>query len=127
MHKIPQLEVKYRVLEKANSDNQGKVTRLEAKLNNIEKMTKKMANNNRKSLKAMADNVDDLLKKFEQDKGQDSPLVVENQGPSKCTRAHSKKNEEVNKMEEVKATTENIHILVDQAVDLIKTIQLVRC
>ena len=76
MHKIPQLEAKYRVLEKANSANQGKVTRLEAKLNNIEKMFKQMEDNNSKSLKAMVDNVGNLLKKFEQDKGQDSPSVV---------------------------------------------------
>ena len=46
------------MLEKVNSDNQKKVTRLEAKLNNIEKM-----------IKQMADNVTSLLKKLEQEKG----------------------------------------------------------
>ena len=48
--------------------------------------------------------------------------MAENQSPSKCTRAHSKKNEDVSKMDEVKAVAENMHILVDQAVDLINTI-----
>ena len=51
--KIPQLKAKYRVLEKVNSDNQGKVSRLEVKLGNMEKMFKQIADNNRKSLKAM--------------------------------------------------------------------------
>lgn len=98
------------------------MTRLETKLNNIEKMIKKMANNNSNSLKTMTGNISSLLKKLEQEKGQDSPSVVDNQGPSKQTWAHSKKNEDMNKMEEVKAIAENMHILVDQDVDLIKTI-----
>ena len=83
MKKITQIEAKNRVLEKANSDNQKKVTRLEAKLNNIEKMIKQMVDNNSNSLKTMADNVSTLLKKLEQEKGQDTPSVVENQGPTK--------------------------------------------
>ena len=98
------------------------MARLEAKLNNIEKMIKQMVDNNSKSLKAMANNVGNLLKKFEQDKGQDSPPVVENQGPSKHTWVYSKKNEKVNKMEEVNAIVENMHIPADQATNLIKTI-----
>ena len=70
--------------------------------------------------KQMADNVGNILKLLEHDKGQDSPLMVENQGPIKLSRAHSKKNEEVSKMDEVKAVAENMHILADQAIDLIK-------
>ena len=81
-----------------------------------------MTDNNSNSLKTMADNVGSLVKKLEQDTGHDSPSAVNNQGPRKCTWAHSKKNEEMNKMEEVKATIENMHILVDQATDMIKTI-----
>lgn len=45
------------------------MTRLEAKLNNIEKMFKQMVDNNSKSIKATTDNVGNLLNKFEQDKG----------------------------------------------------------
>ena len=124
MKKIQQIEAKNQVLEKANSDNQNKVTSLEAKVNNIENMIKKMVDNNSKSLQTMVDNVSSHLKNLEQDKGQDSPTMVDNQGPSKRTWAHSKKNEEMNKMEEVKGTIENMHILVDQAANSIKTIQL---
>ena len=47
--------------------------------------------------------------------------VTENQGPSKRTRAHSKKVRDANKMEDMKAIVENMHILVDQAADLLKT------
>lgn len=61
----------------------------------------------------MVDNVGNLLKLLEREKGQHPPPMAENQGPSKCTRAHSKKNEEVNKMDEVKAIAENMHILAD--------------
>ena len=59
----------------------------------------------------MVDNVGNLLKKFEHDKGQDSSLVAENQGPRKRKWAHSKKNEDVRKMDEVKAMAKNMHIL----------------
>ena len=62
-----------------------------------------------------------LLKRNEFDKGQDSPLGEKTQEPSKCTCAHSKKNEEVSKKDEVKATAKNMQTLVDQAVNLIKT------
>lgn len=121
MKNIPHIEAKNRVLEKANSDNLKKVTSLDAKVNNIEKMIKKMIDNNSNALKNMADNVSSLLSKHEQDKGQDSFTIAENQGPSKYTRAHSKKNEEKKRMEEVKATAENMDILVDQAVEMLKT------
>ena len=67
----------------------------------------------------MADNVSSLLKKVEKDKGQASPTVTDNQGPSKHTRAHSKKVGDVSKVEDMKATAENMHILVDQAADLL--------
>ena len=69
MKKIPQIEANNRVLEKANSDNQKKVTRLEAKVNNIEKMIKQMTDNNSNSLKIVVDNVSILLKKLEQGQG----------------------------------------------------------
>ena len=80
-----------------------------------------------KLFKHMADNVGNLLKRNEIDKGQDSPLGVAIQGPSKRTRAHSKKNEEASKKDEVKVGVENMQTQVDQAVDLIKTSQLVGC
>ena len=58
MHKIPQLDAKHRVLDKAINANQGKISKLEAKLGNLEKLFKQMTNN-----------VGNLLKKFENDKG----------------------------------------------------------
>ena len=62
-----------------------------------------------------------MLKKLEIEKGEDSPQAVEIQGSSKRTRAHSKKFEDMGKKDEVKAVVENMHILVDQALDLIKS------
>ena len=103
-------------MDKDISSIQGKVSKLETKLDNLDKLFKQLANN-----------VSNLLKRNEFDKGQDSPLGVETQGPSKCIHDHSKKNEEVNKKDKVKATTENMQTLVDQVVDLIKTSQLVSC
>ena len=69
----------------------------------------------------MADNVGNLLKLLEHEKGLDSPPMAENQGPRKHTWANSKENKEVSKMNEVQVIAENMHILVDQVVDLIKT------
>ena len=48
--------------------------------------------------------------------------MIENQGPSKHTWSHSKKGVDVNKMDEMKTTVENMHILTDQAADLLKTL-----
>ena len=42
-------------------------------------------------------------------------------GPRKRTRAHSKKIEDIGKKDEVKAVAKNMQILVDQALDLIKS------
>ena len=78
MKKIPLIEAKNRVLEKANSDNQKRMNNLEAKMDNIKKIIKKMADNNSNILKTMADNLSNPLNKLEQDKGHDSPTVVEN-------------------------------------------------
>ena len=61
------------------------------------------------------------MKKLDNVKGQDSPQRGDSQGPSKRTRAHSKKVEEMSKMDEVKNVVANMHILADQALDLIKT------
>ena len=47
--------------------------------------------------------------------------MTENHGLSKCTRAHSKQAGDANRMGEMKATVENMHILVDQVVDLLQT------
>ena len=77
--------------------NQGKITKMEAKMSNLEKL-----------IKQMAENVSTLLKKLEMEKGQDSPQAVEIQGPSKRTRAHSKKIEDTGKKDEVKPVAENM-------------------
>ena len=54
-------------------------------------------------------------------KDQDSPLGVDSQGPSRHTRAHSKKIEETSRKDEAKDAAEMMHSLVDQAVNLINT------
>ena len=68
----------------------------------------------------MADNVSSLLKKAKKDKGQDPHTVIDNQGPSKCTRAHSKKVGDASRVEEMKSIAENMHILAYQATDLLQ-------
>lgn len=82
---------------------------LEAKIYNLEKL-----------IKQLADNVSILPKNLDKDKGQNSPQKADSQGPSKCTRAHSKKTDTRVK-DEVKTVVDNMHILADQALDLIKT------
>ena len=72
---------------------------MEAKMSNLEKLIKQMANN-----------VSTLLKKLDTDKGQDSPQAANSQGPSKHIRAHSKKIEDTGKKDEVKAMAENMQI-----------------
>ena len=57
----------------------------------MEKTVKKLANQNYSILKTMANNINTLMKKFEQGKGQGSKEVKDDQEPSKCTRANSKK------------------------------------
>ena len=121
MKKVLVFEDKNRVLEKANTNFQKRMERLEARMGNMEKITKKMVDHNSNILKTMVDNVSSLLKKVYQDKGHDSPSMIENQGPSKSTRDHSKKARDVKKMEDMKAIVENMHILADQAADLLKT------
>ena len=108
MHEILLMEEKQRVMDKDINNIQGKVLKLETKLGNLDKL-----------FKQLADNVSNLLKRNESDKGQDSPPGAKTQGPIKCTRAHSKKNEEVSKKEKVKVVAENMQTLVDQALDLI--------
>ena len=106
-------EDKNRVLENANIDSQKRLDSLEVRMGNIEKMIKNMAEWNSNILKTVVDNDSKLLKKVEQDKGHDSPIVTNNQGPSKNTRAHSRKARDASRVEEMKATIENMHILVD--------------
>ena len=110
LHKNLMMEAKQRVLDKDISSIQGKVSNLETRLGNMDKQLKKMV-----------DSVTNFLKKNEVDKGQDSPPGVDSQGPSMHTQAHSKKIEETNKKDEVKATIETMHSLVDQVVNLINT------
>ena len=97
---------------------------MDARVGNLEKMVKKLADQNCTILKTVADNFNTLLNKFEQGKGQDSKVMKEDQGPSKRTRDDSKKNEgvEENNLDDMKAYVENMNILVDQAVDLLKTL-----
>ena len=97
---------------------------LYARVSNMKKMIKKLADQNCNILKTMANNFNTLLNKMDQAKGLDSFDVIKNQGPSKHTRANSKKNEgvEVKKLDEMKATVKNMNILVDQAADLLKNL-----
>ena len=104
MKNVPMFEDKNIILEKANIDLKKWLKSLETRMDNIEKMIKKMVEQNSNILKTVADNVSSLLNKAEQDKGQDPPTIIDNQGPSKCTRAHSKKAGNVSKVEEMKAT-----------------------
>ena len=78
MKKVPMVEAKNRVLEKANSDTQKRMDNVEARMGNIEKMIKKMVDHNSNILKTVVDNFSRLLKKFEQDKGHDSPTLIKN-------------------------------------------------
>ena len=75
-------------------------------------------------MKTVADNFNTLLNKMEQSRGQDSPVVNEDQGPSKRTRANSKKNEdaEAKRLDDMKSSAENMNISADQAADLLKTL-----
>lgn len=66
-----------------------------------------------------------LTKKLETDKGQNSPQVDECQGPSKRTKDHSKKADDTGKEDEVMTVVDNMQILADQAMDLIKATQVV--
>ena len=61
----------------------------------------------------MVENVSTFLKKNEAGKDQDSPLGVDSQGPSRRTRAHSKKIEETSRKDEAKDVAEMMHSLVD--------------
>ena len=109
MQNISQLEAKNKAIDKDFNVNQGKVTMMKARMCNLEKL-----------IKQMTDNVSTLLKKLDTNKGQDSPQAIDSQGPNKHTRAHSKKIDDIGKKDEVKAMAENMQILVDQALDLIK-------
>lgn len=114
MFKISQLEAKNRAMDRDFNVNQGKVTMMEAKIGNLEKLIKKLV-----------DNVGTLIKKLEMDKGQNSPQEADYQGPSKCTKAHSKKTDNMGKKDEVKAVVDKMQILVDQVLDLIKATEMV--
>ena len=65
MKKVPMFEDKNKVLEKAKTDFQKRLESLEARMGNIEKMIKKMADHNSNILKTVVDNVSSLLKKVE--------------------------------------------------------------
>ena len=97
-------------MDKDISSVQGKVSKLESRLGNMDKQ-----------LKQMVENVTTFLKKNEAGKDHDSPLGADSQGPSMRTRAHSKKIEETSRKDEVKAAAKTMHSLVDQAMNLINT------
>ena len=113
MQKIPQMKAKNKAIDRDFNANQGKVTMMEAKMCNLEKLIKKMV-----------DNVSTLPKKLDMDKGHDSPQAVDSQGPNKHIGAYSKKTDDTGKKDEVKAMAKNMQILVDHALDLIKATQL---
>lgn len=106
MHKIPVLEAKQKVMDKDISSIQGRLTKVETRLGNMDK-----------HLRQLGDNMTTFLKN-EAEKSQVSPMGVDSQGPSKRTRANAKKMEENSKKEEVQAAAETMHSLVDQAVHL---------
>ena len=87
-------------------------------------MINNLANQNCSIPKIVFDNFNTLLNKMDQAKGLDSSIVNEDQELSKHTRANSKKNVggEVKNLDEMKATMENMNILVDQVADLLKTL-----
>ena len=97
-------------MDKDISSIQGKVSKLESRLGNMDKQ-----------LKQMVENVSTFLKKTEAGKDHDSPLGTDSQGPSMCTKAHSKKIEETSRKDEAKDVAEMMHSLVDQVVNLINT------
>ena len=91
------MEAKNTAYDSDISEVQGKLSILEAKFCNIEKL-----------IKQLADNLSTLLKKMDKEKNQDSPPVGDSYAPSKRTRAHSKKTEDTAKRDEVKAMVENM-------------------
>ena len=96
---------------------------MDNKVINMEKTVKKLADRNCSILKNVADNINTLLNKFEQGKGQDSKDMKDDHRPSKRTKANSKKIEvvEAKEMDDLKACVENMNILIDQAANLLKT------
>lgn len=124
MKRLPPIESKNRNLELVNKDIQKRIESPEARVSNMEKTIKNLGDKNCNILKTMADNFNTLLNKMDQARGLDFSVVNKDQGPSKHTRANSKKNAGggVKKLEEMKATIENMNILADQAADLLKTL-----
>lgn len=124
MKRVPPLKAKNRALDQLIKEFQKKIDGLDNKVVNMEKTVKKLTNQNRSILKTVADDINTLLNKFEQGKGQGSKEVKDDQGPSKHTRTNSKKTEgvEAKQMDDLKASAENMNILVDQAADLLKTL-----
>ena len=110
MQKIPLMEAKQRVMDKDICNIQGKVSKLETQLGNMEKQ-----------VKHLLDSVSKNGKKVESVKGKDSPPTVASQGPCKRTRAHSKRIEETSKKDKENIAAVNMQTLVNQAVDLIKS------
>ena len=83
-----------------------------------------MGDKNCNVLKTMANNFNKFLNKMDQARGLDFSIVNENQGLSKHTRAYSKKTEgvEANNLDDMKDYVENMNILANQVVDLLKTL-----
>ena len=90
----------------------------------MEKMVKKLVNHNFSILKIVVDNINTLLNKFKQGKGQGSKEVKDDQGPSKCTKFNLKKTEgiETKEMDDLKASTKNMNTFANQATDVLKTL-----
>lgn len=129
MKHVPPPEAKNRALDQLITDFQKNIDGLDNRVVSMEKTIKKLANQNCSIMKTVVDNINTLLNKFEQVKGQGSKEVKDDQGPSKFTRANLKKIEGVKakEMDDLKASAENMNILADQATDLLKTLQLVLC
>ena len=90
MKHVPTIEIKNRNLEQVNKYIQKRVESIDSRVSNMEKIVKKLANQNCSILMTMVDNFNTLLNKMDQSKGLDSYVMIKDQGPSKCTRANPK-------------------------------------
>ena len=98
-------------------------------IGSIESVLKKMADQSRVVLRATIYNIKILLENLERNRKGQGSTDKEDQGPSKQTQANMKKVEESKEKEldELKALAANMNILVEQAVDLLKTMWLSQC
>ena len=78
MKHVPPLEDKNKNLDQLCKDLQKRVDGLDTKVGNLEKMVKKLVDQNCTILKTVANNFNTMLNNIEQGKGQDSKDMKEN-------------------------------------------------